>query len=473
MNIIVEKEESIKNIRISNIHWLGDIDINIKAERFIRTSHSSYINLIKDISREASSDHHLWILKSHQGSITGISCLLATSSPSMSIFIEKKKLIQSIIILYLNLLYVSKSFSPWDLSHQKDPISIFIVIDNIRVDKFIRTLRPSYINLIKGIIRRVPSGDHQQSKSHQAASSMNTSEKHIIIVQGIMVEVEGQDIQTYCIYPTIFGFFISKYSVISESIIDNYIHNILVTSHQREALCIPHLCSFEWRDTGIFIAYPSSLGHHLIIWSEEEYNIIKNVYINSIIHRESAPFICNLYIKAVHGLSSMTNGISIIGFIDSKKQSLEDIVIILNIHYNIHFHLEYSIHHLESCNTFNIQSCLALNIKFSISYLNQFIIEHYSTINETNAIRNVTTGMTSYMDIKVGGLYIIVGNSDISVRITISILELISSILERRPIITAGERADIKIIKEEVVEISMTSIQLIKVIMLYYVAIIN
>ena len=37
MSIIVEKEENIKKIRISNIHLLGDIDINSKAERFIRT----------------------------------------------------------------------------------------------------------------------------------------------------------------------------------------------------------------------------------------------------------------------------------------------------------------------------------------------------------------------------------------------------------------------------------------------------
>ena len=502
MSIIVEKEEVTEKIRISNIYLLGDIDINIKAERFIRTFHSSHINLIKDISREAPSEHHLWTLKSHQGSITGISCLFVTSSIIRNILVEKKKFIKNIVLLYLNLLYMDKSSPSGDLSHQKDLISVFTVIDNIRMDRFIRTFRPSYIN--KGIIRQVLLGDYQQSKSHQAASSMNTSEKHINPVQGIMVEAKGQDIQTYCIYLTIFGFFISKYSVISESIIDNYFHTILVTSHQREAFCIIHLCLFEWRDTGIFIAYLSSFGHHLIIWSEENYNIIKNVYIMDIIHQKSTPFICNFYIKVVHeylvindikeaqsspnfsindaletiivediGLSSMTKGISIIGFIDSKKYSSEDIVIILNIHYNIDFHLEHIIHHLESYNTFNIPSYLVFNIKFSISYLNQPIVEPYSTTIETNSIRNMITGMTSYMDIKTCELYITAGNSDILVYIVISIVELISSILERRPIITAGEKADIKVTKERVVKIGISSAHLNEIIGLYYVSIIN
>ena len=103
MSIIVEKEENIKKIRISNIHLLGDIDINIKAERFIRTFHSSYINLIKDVSREAPSEHHLWILKSHQGSIIGISCLFVTSSLIMNILVEKKKFIKNIVTIYSQL----------------------------------------------------------------------------------------------------------------------------------------------------------------------------------------------------------------------------------------------------------------------------------------------------------------------------------------------------------------------------------
>ena len=498
MNIIVEKEESIKNIRISNIHLLSDIDINIKAEWFIRTF-SSYINLINDINRKASSDHHLWFLKSHQGSITGISCLLVTSSPSTSILVEKKKLIESNIMLYLNLSYVRKPSSPWDLSHQKDSISIFIVIEDIKVDKFIRTFRPSYINLIKGIISQVPAGDHQQLKSHQAASSMITSEKHIIIVQGIMVKAKGQDIQTYCIYLTTFSLFTSKYSVISESIIDNYFHIILVTLHQWEALCITHLClsrngiirshRIEKRDISILMVYLRLLRHHLTMWNEKSYNIIKNLYIMDIM------LIFNFHIKAVHGhlvmndiketesphklvqgirlikviiydinssnlsiygLLSMTTGISIIGFI-----------------HNIDFHLEYNIYHLESYNTFNIQSYLVFDIKFSISNLNQIIIEPYSTIIEVNAIKNVITGLTSYMDIKTCELYITTGNSDISAYIIISIVELINYILERRSIITAGEGADIKVIKKGVMETRVTIVQSIKVIMLHYLITIN
>ena len=34
---------------------------------------------------------------------------------------------------------VDKSSTPWDLSHQTDPISVFTVLDNIHYEKFIRT----------------------------------------------------------------------------------------------------------------------------------------------------------------------------------------------------------------------------------------------------------------------------------------------------------------------------------------------
>ena len=521
MSIIVEKEENIRKIRISNIHLLGNIDINIKAERFIRTFHPSYISLIKGISREVPSGHHQQISKSHQGSIIGISYLFVTSSLNMSIFVEKKKFIKNIVTSYLNLLYMDKSSTPWDLSHQKDLISVFTVIDNIRTDRFIRTFHSSNNYPVNGIYREAPSGDHQQTlKSHHGASSMNTSEEHIVYMQDIMVEPKGQDIQTYCIYLTIFSVFISKYFVISESIIDNYFHIILEASYQWEAFCITHSCPsrngtsrshyIEWRDICIFIVYLNSFRHHLITWNEVNYNIIKNIYIMDIIHQKSAYFIYNFYIKAAQrhlvindikeaqssynftqgislidtiiydinfyhtsiydafgiiivegiGLSSMTRESSIIGFIDSRKRPSEDIVIILNIHYNIDFHFEHIIHHLESYNTFNIPNYSAFNIKFSISYLNQFIIELYSTTIETNAIRNVTIGMTSYMGIKICELYITTGNTDISVCITVGIVEFINSILETIPIITVeGEKKETTSSREIQRRLESTSLQ--------------
>ena len=212
-----------------------------------------------------------------------------------------------------------------------------------------------------------------------------------------------------------------------------------------------------------------------------------------IIHQKSAYSICNFYIKAVHGhlvinnikeaqssynltqgislidtilydinfyhttiydafgiiivegigSSSMTRGISIIGFINSRKHPSEDIDIIMNIHYNIDFHFEHIIHHLETYNTFNILSYLAFNIKFSISYLNQFIVELYSTIIETNAIRNVIMDLSSYMDIKICEPYITTGNSDISTYTIISIVEFINDIQETRLVIITGQRHQI------------------------------
>ena len=43
------------------------------------------------------------------------------------------------LIEYMKQTSVDKSTSPWDLSHQHDPISMFTVLDNIHYEKFIRT----------------------------------------------------------------------------------------------------------------------------------------------------------------------------------------------------------------------------------------------------------------------------------------------------------------------------------------------
>ena len=43
------------------------------------------------------------------------------------------------LIEYMKQTSVDKSNTPWDLSHQADPISVFTVLDNINYEKFIRT----------------------------------------------------------------------------------------------------------------------------------------------------------------------------------------------------------------------------------------------------------------------------------------------------------------------------------------------
>ena len=43
------------------------------------------------------------------------------------------------LIEYVKQTSVDKSSTPWHLSHQADPISVFTVLDNINYEKFIRT----------------------------------------------------------------------------------------------------------------------------------------------------------------------------------------------------------------------------------------------------------------------------------------------------------------------------------------------
>ena len=139
------------------------------------------------------------------------------------------------------------------------------------------------------------------------------------------------------------------------------------------------------------------------------------------------------------------------------------------IHYRVDFNLDHLINHLESYITFHLLIYLIFNITLDISYINQFIIEPYSTVLETDVIRNVNTDKTSYMDTKIHELYTTTGDTDISVYLIISIVELMNSIRETRTIIVAEDRADIKIIKEEFEEVSTSCCFLIEIIVLFYV----
>ena len=154
-------------------------------------------------------------------------------------------------------------------------------------------------------------------------------------------------------------------------------------------------------------------------------------------------------------------------FIQQQLNFIQYTTSISIIHYRVDFNLDHLINHLESYITFHPFIYLTFNITLDISYINQFIIEPYSAVLETDVIRNVNADTPSYMDIKVHELYTTTGDTDIFVYLIISIVELIDRIRETRTIIAAEDRADIKIIKEEFVSTSCCF--LIVIIVLFYV----
>ena len=119
-----------------------------------------------------------------------------------------------------------------------------------------------------------------------------------------------------------------------------------------------------------------------------------------------------------------------------------------NIIHNTDFHIKHIIHHLESYITFHLWIYLTYNITLDISYLNQFIVEFYNTIIETNVIRNVDLNETSYMSIMTLEPYITTSDTITLVYLIISLVELIYWMMETRIIIVVGEGSDIRIIKE-------------------------
>ena len=267
-----------------SVNRVINLDINIKAERFIRTICPSHINLfINNYKVETCSSHP-------NGDISHIDYDFNISYISIHIVFKKKKFIRVIFMSYINL-----SYNNLDLI--------------IEAERFIRNHRYAYP--VKNINREVSSEVHNNYGKfirtdsiilesidesipyvhqhphlfHHGASSMNTSGKHIISVQYPMVNQEDSILTIPCI-------FISKYFILSESIIDNHLHIILVTLHQWEALDIIHSCPSGNRARRL----------HRIEWNKtNQFIIFKNIDYKNITHQESDSLIKHHYISAKKG----------------------------------------------------------------------------------------------------------------------------------------------------------------------------
>ena len=570
--ICINGPNHISVIRVINL------DIVIQAERFIRTICPSHIHLYINqdmvIKTEAVINTYKveFCLPHHHGSISYISYDFNISRSSIDIFVKKKKKFISLIFM----LYINLSYNNLDI--------------NIKAERFIRN-HHSYIYSVKSINREAPSRDHRLiSKSHRGASSMNPSEEHIIYVQDIMVKQE--DIQTFHIL-TILCVFISKYSVISESIIDNYFHIILVTLHQWEALDITHSCpsgngtsrshpierketnhrfiienidyiditSHQKSDCFIYHHYIYVKQDHIVIHDIaadlSSRSIIQDISIIDTIIYDTITYHISIYVSfgtiIVDGidLSSMTTEYILITFVDFMKhasahidlifdnvtiekmdinnrtnpsisivlefitttldlnniqhrgnilqsdniidyiiqfdtciihhssifyidisshnitlvgitdyntdQIITDLVISIqlhklqqlniihlinstsNIYYRVESNLEHLINHIESYITYHLKIYSIFDITLVIDYLNQLITELYDTIIETEVIRNVNSKETSYMDIMISESYILTGDTDVLVYLITSIVKLINNIKETRIIIVEDD----------------------------------
>ena len=267
-----------------SVNRVINLDINIKAERFIRTICPSHINLLINTYKVETCLSH------PNGDISHIDYDFNISYINFHIVIKKKKFIRVIFMPYINL-----SYNNLDLI--------------IEAERFIRNHR--YVYLVKNINREVSSEVHNNYGKfirtdsiilesidesipyvhqhphlfHHGASSMNTSGKHIISVQYPMVNQEDSILTIPCV-------FISKYFILSEFIIDNYFHIILITLHQWEALDITHSCPSGNR----------ARRFHRIEWNKTNHLIIfKNIDYRNITHQESDSLIKHHYIGAKKG----------------------------------------------------------------------------------------------------------------------------------------------------------------------------
>ena len=302
-----------------NLHTL------IKADGFIRVSHLPYINLLNNMDiatkteqfiRATSSKHH----RLDFSSISGPNCISITFVINLDIMVKAERFIRTTHHLHL--------LSDLDI--------------DIKAKRFIITIRPDYILFInvKGINQQAPSGDHQKTlKSHCGASSMSTSEEHIIYVQDIIVKRKGLDIKTVHIDVTTLSLSIlkmvfNKY-LIEGTFIDHlqdqtmiiaeyifYDHSHIVALHQWEAQESVITCActsgngasrshhIEWRDNIFDIIGFNLYNQHLIYRRKPNY-FIKNIYTYiqniNIDYQEFIGIIYNLYIETVQNQLTITN----------------------------------------------------------------------------------------------------------------------------------------------------------------------
>ena len=284
LDIVVKAYRFIRILQPSHIILLNNQDIVIKTEGFIKT-----------ITVE------LYLL--HISSISQASYIFMTTTFRVDIVVKEERFIRTIFTPYIDLL---------------NNLDI-----DIKAERFIRTFDSSYIHLVNGIKGQAPSGDHQQTlKSHHGASSVSTSVEHIIHVQDITVKQMGLDIQTFCIYLTVFSILkatSSTYFISNKFIIYNSFHIVLLALHQWEALGIIHPCSsgsgasrshcIEWRDIVVNIIDFNFCDHQLTHWDEPSCYLIKSLYnhIMSISHQEFIGIIYNIYIKIVQDQLNITD----------------------------------------------------------------------------------------------------------------------------------------------------------------------
>ena len=253
-----------------SVNRVINLDTNIKAERFIRTICPSHINLfINNYKIETCSPHS-------NGDISHIDYDLNISYISIHAVFENKKFIRVIFKPYINLSYnnldliigaerfIKNHRYTYPVKNINREVSSEV---HNNYGKFIRT--DSII--LESINESIPYVHQHPHLFHHGASSTNTSGKHIISVQYPMVNQEDSIL-------TIPYIFLSKYFILSESIIDNHFHIILVTLHQWEALDIIHSCPSGNR----------ARRRHRIEWNKINHLIIpENIDYKNIIHQKS------------------------------------------------------------------------------------------------------------------------------------------------------------------------------------------
>ena len=460
--LVKKKKKDISIIFMPYINLLyNNLDIDIKAERFIR-NHHSYFHLVKSINGKAPSEDHQPVLKSHHGTSP------RNTSEEHITYVQhtmvKQKDIQVYRILTILCVLVSKYFI-FSESIIDNHLHIILVAlhqwealdithscpsgNGARRSHFIKWEETNHSTIFKNIdyveithqkkVCFIYNHDIYVSQGRvvindiDADLSSHSITQNISIIDTINYDTTTHHINIYDSFGTIIVEDIDLSSMTKEYILITFVDFMKHSSEHIDFIFDNVIIEEKDLDirTGPFIII---VLEFIVIL---EYIIMTNIY--------------NIYHLFISYLDISNHSRTMAGIMDHNiDQVITDLVIIIQLHKlqqmnishlinsasdfycKVESDIEHLINHLESYITYHLKICFIFDITLVITYLNQFIMEPYNTIPETEVIRNVNSDEASYMDIMISESYITTGDTVILVYPIISIAKIINNINKTR-----------------------------------------
>ena len=471
IDILVKKKK--KDIGIIFMPYItllyNNLDINIKAERFIR-NHHSYVHLVRSINREVPSEDHQLVLESHHGTssrntskehITYVQHTMVKQEDirvyhiltTFCVLVSKYFILsESIIDNYFHIILVAL--------HQWEALDIILSCPSRNGAYWSHPIEWK-VNNHSTIIKNIDYVEitHQKKVCFIYNHDIYVSQGRVVI-NDINADLSPHSIiQNVSIIDTIIYDTTTHHIGIYDSFGTIIVDDVDLSSMTKEYILITSVDFMKHSSEHIYLIFDN------VIIEKKDLSIRTDTLINIILEYITTTNIYHIYHLFTSYLDISNHNLNMVDIMDHHiDQVITDLVIIIqrhklqqmnishlinsasDIYCRVESDIEHLINHLESYITYHLKICFIFDITLVITYLNQFIMEPYNTILETEVIRNVNSDEIFYTDIMIFESYITTGDTVIFVYLIISIVKIINNINKTRTVTIVEERANIKLI---------------------------